>query len=178
MSRSASPPSPSGRTLAPEVDGLPSVSVGIISALDRIWGKAVQTDAKVSPTNYGGPLIDLEGRVQGVLVPASPQAEGETAGFEWYDSGIGFAIPLEDINAVLPRMIKGTEKKPVVLRRGYLGITMRSGDMYEAPPIIGTVAPGSAGDKAGIKPGDLVKSIDGKPVSNYAQVLHRFGGAL
>jgi S1-C subfamily serine protease/predicted esterase len=164
-----------GRTLSPEADGMPSVSVGIISALDRIWGKAIQTDAKVSPTNYGGPLIDLEGRVQGVLVPASPQAEGETAGFEWYDSGIGFAIPLEDINAVLPRMIKGTEKQPVVLRRGYLGVFMRSPDMYEAQPIIGTVSPGSAGEKAGIKPGDLVKAIDGKPVLTYAQILHRLG---
>jgi S1-C subfamily serine protease len=164
-----------GRTLAGEGDVLPSVSVGIISALDRIWGKALQTDAKVSPTNYGGPLIDLEGRVQGVLVPASPQAEGETAGFEWYDSGIGFAIPLEDINAVLPRMIKGTEKEPVVLRRGYLGVTMRSPDMFEAKPIVGTVAPGSAGEKAGVKPGDLVTAIDGKPVLTYAQILHRLG---
>jgi S1-C subfamily serine protease len=165
-----------GRTLAGEGDVLPSVSVGIISALDRIWGKAIQTDAKVSPTNYGGPLIDLEGRVQGVLVPASPQAEGETAGFEWYDSGIGFAIPLEDINAVLPRMIKGTEKEPVVLRRGYLGVTMSSPDMFEAKPVIATVSPGSGGEKAGIKPGDLVKEIDGKPVATYAQILHRLGG--
>jgi serine protease Do len=164
-----------GRTLSGEGDVLPSVSVGIISALDRIWGKAIQTDAKVSPTNYGGPLIDLEGRVQGVLVPASPQAEGETAGFEWYDSGIGFAIPLEDINAVLSRMIKGTEKEPVVLRRGYLGVTMRSPDMYEAQPIIGTVAPSSAAEKAGIKPGDLVKAIDSKAVFTYAQILHRLG---
>jgi S1-C subfamily serine protease len=164
-----------GRTLTPEVEGMPSVSVGIVSALDRIWGKAIQTDAKVSPANYGGPLVDLEGRVQGVLVPASPQAEGETAGFEWYDSGIGFAIPLEDINAVLPRMVKGTEKEPVVLRRGYLGVNMRSLDMYEAKPVIGTVAPGSAAEKAGVKPGDLVKEIDGKPVGNYAQLLHRLG---
>ncbi len=165
-----------GRTLSLEADGLPSVSVGIISALDRIWGKAVQTDAKVSPTNYGGPLIDLEGRVQGVLVPASPQAEGETAGFEWYDSGIGFAIPLEDINAVLPRMLKSPdEKEPVVLRRGFLGVTMASPDMFEALPVIATVAPGSAGEKAGIKPGDQVKAIDGKPVANYSQVLHRLG---
>src|SRR5262245_591144 len=98
-----------GRTLSAE-DGPPSVSVGIISATDRIWGKAVQTDAKISPTNYGGPLIDIEGRVLGVLVPASPQADGALAGFEWYDSGIGFAIPLDDINAVLPRLKKGTEK--------------------------------------------------------------------
>ncbi len=114
-----------GRTLAGGADQLPSVSVGILSALDRIWGKAMQTDAKVSPTNYGGPLIDLYGRVQGVLVPASPRAEGETAGFEWYDSGIGFAIPLEDVNRVLPRMLKGTKETPVNLKRGLLGITMQ-----------------------------------------------------
>ena len=50
----------------------PQVSVGIISAKNRIWGKAIQTDAKISPSNYGGPLIDLQGRVLGVLVPMSP----------------------------------------------------------------------------------------------------------
>ncbi len=75
----------------------PNVSVGILSAINRVWGKAVQTDAKVSPSNYGGPLIDIRGRVIGVLVPLSPQQEGEFAGAEWYDSGIGFAVPLADI---------------------------------------------------------------------------------
>src|SRR5262245_46807733 len=95
-----------GRTWAPS-DAPPSVSVGIISALGRIWGKAVQTDAKVSPVNYGGPLVDVEGRVIGVLVPASPRAEGDAAGVEWYDSGIGFAVPLEDVNATLARLKEG-----------------------------------------------------------------------
>lgn len=162
-----------GRTLSQEADGPASVSVGIISALDRVWGKAMQTDAKVSPTNYGGPLIDLQGRVQGVLVPASPQAEGETAGFEWYDSGIGFAIPLEDVLAVLPRMMKGTEKEPVTLKRGFLGINMQSQDMYEARPTIGTVLPGASAEKAGIKAGDVILEVDGKKVANFAQVKHR-----
>ncbi|MFM7152269.1 MAG: PDZ domain-containing protein [Gemmataceae bacterium] len=165
-----------GRTLSQEADGPANVSVGIVSALDRIWGRALQTDAKISPTNYGGPLVDLQGRVMGILVPASPQAEGETAGFEWYDSGIGFAVPLEDVLQALPRMVKGSEKEPVVLKRGFLGITMRSQDMFEAQPIIGTVMPGSAAEKAGMKPGDLVTQIDGKPVRNHAQVMHRLGG--
>jgi S1-C subfamily serine protease len=164
-----------GRTLSAEADGPPNVSVGIVSATDRIWGKAIQTDAKVSPTNYGGPLIDLEGRVQGVLVPLSPQAEGETAGFEWYDSGIGFAIPLEDVNAVLPRLLKGTEKEPVVLKRGFLNVQMRSADMYETAPVIAAVVPGGAAEKAGVKGGDLIKEIDGRPVDNYAQVQQLLG---
>src|SRR5262249_11704508 len=73
-----------GRTLAVDTETPPSVSVGIVSAIERIWGKCIQSDAKISPTNYGGPLLDIQGRVIGVLVPASPRAEGETAGFEWY----------------------------------------------------------------------------------------------
>ncbi len=164
-----------GKTLDPNPNDPPSVSVGIISAVGRIWGKAVQTDAKVAPTNYGGPLVDLQGRVMGVLIPADPRAEGETAGLEWYDSGIGFAVPLEDINAVLPRLKGGTPEKPVVLDRGILGITPQSGDEYGQPPKIATVAPQSAADKSGIKVGDVILEIDGKPVRNYAQVRHALG---
>ena len=84
----------------------PAMSVGIVSALNRIWGKAIQTDAKISPTNYGGPLVDLEGRVMGVLAPLSPEGQSEASGIEWYDSGIGFAVPLEDILQVLERLKK------------------------------------------------------------------------
>ncbi|MFP6648785.1 MAG: trypsin-like peptidase domain-containing protein, partial [Pirellulaceae bacterium] len=78
-----------GRTLSRETA---NISVGIISATNRIWGKAIQTDSKISPVNYGGALVDIEGRVAGILVPLSPQGQSsELAGTEWYDSGIGFA---------------------------------------------------------------------------------------
>jgi S1-C subfamily serine protease/predicted esterase len=159
-----------GRTWADVSAGPPSVSVGIISAKDRIWGKALQTDAKVSPVNYGGPLIDLEGRVLGILVPLSPQRDDETAGVEWYDGGIGFAIPMEDILAVLPRLKQGTN-----LTRGLLGIRMKSRDQFSAPPVIGEVGPGTAAAKAGLLPGDLIVEVDGKPVSRYAQIQHILG---
>ncbi|OAI51450.1 hypothetical protein AYO44_17120 [Planctomycetaceae bacterium SCGC AG-212-F19] len=164
-----------GRTLGAGDDrsltGPPSVSAGIVSALNRIWGKAVQTDAKVSPVNYGGPLVDIAGRVIGVLVPASPQGNDETAGLEWYDSGIGFAIYMEDINAAFPRLKEGRD-----LRRGLLGITMQGGDQYGAAPTVATVAPDSAASRHGIRVGDVITEVDGQPVNNHAQVLHKLGG--
>ena len=92
-------------------------SVGIISAVGRIWGRAMQADAKISPVNYGGPLVDLYGRVLGVIVPADPRSEGETAGVEWYDSGIGFAVPLEDILAALPRLKEARRSSNARLRK-------------------------------------------------------------
>lgn len=158
-----------GRTWA-GIDHPPSMSLGIISAIDRIWGRAVQTDAKVSPVNYGGPLVDITGRVQGVLVPASPRGEDETAGYEWYDSGIGFAIPLEDIFASLPRM-----KESKDLRRGLLGILPKDGDIYSAAPVIGSVLPQSAAAVAGLKPGDVVTEVEGVRVNRQAQVMHLLG---
>jgi S1-C subfamily serine protease/predicted esterase len=158
------------RTEDRDLNQLPSVSVGIISAINRIWGKAIQTDAKVSPGNYGGPLVDITGRVQGILVPASPREEGETAGIEWYDSGIGFAIPLEDVLAVLPRLREGKD-----LQRGLLGITMQGADQYGSPPVVGTIQPDSAAAKSGIKPGDKIVEIDGKAVNSQAQLLHQLG---
>jgi S1-C subfamily serine protease/predicted esterase len=154
-----------GRALAPNPDLPPSVSVGVVSALNRIYGKALQTDAKVSPVNYGGPLVDIDGRVLGVLVPASPRGEGEAAGVEWYDSGIGFAIPFDDVLAVLPRLKEGKD-----LRRGRLGITPKTAEPYGVPPTIGTVAPDSPAAKAGLQAGDVILEIDGKSVPDHTRL--------
>src|SRR5262249_3499016 len=125
---------------------------------------------KVSPVNYGGPIVDIQGRVQGILVPASPRGQDETAGTEWYDSGIGFAIPPEGINAVLPRLKEGKD-----LKRGLLGITLQSPDIYGATPVVGSVAPESTAAKAGIKAGDIIAEIDGHKVVRQAQILHLLG---
>ena len=159
-----------GRALVPNVDLPPSVSVGVVSALNRIYGKALQTDAKVSPVNYGGPLVDVDGRVLGVLVPASPRGENETAGVEWYDSGIGFAIPLDDVLAALPRLKEGKD-----LRRGRLGITPKTPELYGVASTVGTVAPESPAAKAGIQSGDVILEISGHPVPDYTKLLTVLG---
>jgi S1-C subfamily serine protease len=159
-----------GRTYDNNIDHPPSMSVGIVSATNRIWGKAIQTDAKTSPVNYGGPLVAIDGRVYGVIVPASNRAEGETAGVDVYDGGIGFAVPLEDVYKVLPRM-----RETKVLRRGLLGVTMQSQDAYNAAPVIGTIQPDSAASRAGLAVGDKILEINGKKVPNYSTLQHVMG---
>jgi serine protease Do len=90
-----------------------SISLGIISALNRIHGMAIQTDAKVSPINYGGPLVLLNGTIAGILVPLSPRGGGtSSSGIEWYDSGIGFAIPLKDALVSAEKLRSGNNLEP------------------------------------------------------------------
>ena len=82
----------------------PAISAGIISALKRDQGRALQTDANISPANYGGPLLTIDGRVIGICVPLNPKAKDATASVEWYDSGIGFAIPLSQLDECIAKM--------------------------------------------------------------------------
>ncbi len=160
-----------GRALGADASGPPSMSVGIVSSTGRIFGKVIQCDAKVSPVNYGGPLVAADGKVFGVLVPASPRGETETAGVEWYDSGIGFAVPLGDVFAAAERLKRGKD-----LRRGLLGVTAKvQEEQYNLPATIGAVSKDSAAEKAGIKAGDTVVAIDGRPVTNMSEVQHALG---
>ncbi len=151
----------------------PNVSVGIVSAINRIWGKAIQTDAKISPVNYGGALADVDGRVLGVLVPLSPQDNSPVAGVEWYDSGIGFAIPLEDVLATLDRLKQGKDIRP-----GLAGFSFASQDLYGAEAKIDRVRYDSPMYKVAIKDGDVIVEVDGQKVSRPAQVRHVLGGKI
>lgn len=154
-----------GRTFRADRVG---VSVGILSGKNRMYGRVVQTDAKISAANYGGPLVDVQGRVIGVLTPMSPQASGdnaEMAGAEYYDSGIGFAVPLADVLEILPRLKLGEDLLP-----GKLGVGLKQGSVHVAPAEITTVWRGSPAASAGWKPQDMIVQIDGKPVKTQAQL--------
>ncbi|MEX2112759.1 MAG: trypsin-like peptidase domain-containing protein [Pirellulales bacterium] len=148
----------------------PNVSVGIISALNRIWSKAIQTDAKVSPNNYGGALVDISGRVMGVLVPMSPDGAEEVAGVEWYDSGIGFAVPLEDVLRVLPKLEQGQD-----LRAGLLGVNLKGRGIYSAPVEIALARATGPAYKAGFRPGDKLVEVAGLPIERPAELKHALG---
>ena len=148
-----------------------NMSVGVLSARSRIWGKAIQTDAKISPSNYGGALVDIRGRVLGVLVPLSPQGQGEVAGAEWYDSGIGFAIPLADIMPQLEKLKRGETLKP-----GLLGVALKGRDLYSDPAEIAACQPKSPAYKAGLKAGDKIVEMDGTKIVRQVQLKHALGG--
>jgi serine protease Do len=150
----------------------PGLSAGIISATSRISGRAVQTDANLSPANYGGPLVDLDGRVVGICVPLSPNARNEAAGAEWYDSGIGFAVPLAGLESVIAAMKEGKTLQP-----GFLGVQAQpSGD----PPtgaVIKQVVPDSPAAKAGLAAEDRIVSVGGieiQDVTHLQSVIGRF----
>lgn len=148
--------------------GIPSIAVGVLSAVERSWGRGVQTDASVSPANYGGPLLDIRGRVIGMLAPLPAESAGMVTGSELYDAGIGFAVPLEDILAVLPRMQAGE-----TLAAGILGISYASRDVMTGAPVIATCHPGSPAAKAGILEGDRILAVNGKAVDRIAAVRHQ-----
>jgi serine protease Do len=146
-----------------------AVSVGIVSALNRMYGRVIQTDASVSVANYGGPLVDLQGRVLGILVPMSPQSAGgegsELAGAEFYDSGIGFAVPWEHVLGILERWQQGDDLLP-----GKLGVGLnRDGALFK-PPEITTVWQGSPAAEAGWQPKDVIVAVDGQPVETQSQL--------
>jgi serine protease Do len=145
----------------------PAVALGIVSATDRIGGKAIQTSAAVSPINYGGPLISIDGEVMGMLAPLT--AMGSMGGVELYDSGIGFAVPLEDVRALLPRLEKGETLKP-----GFLGVSVDQG-RTEDGVLVETVQPGSGAEKAGLQAKDLIVAVGGKPVQAYFQLHYALG---
>jgi len=141
----------------------PSLTVGIISALNRMRGNAIQTDAKLNPANYGGPLCDLEGRVIGICVPMAQRA-GELAGVELYDSGVGFAVPKHRVDAIVETLrTRGS------VYRGWLGFVIdpRSPDAA----VILNIAEPSPAHAAGLRPGDKIVRANGQPVLHFGHLV-------
>ena len=146
------------------------VSTGVVSATDRVWGKAIQTDAKVSPANYGGPLLDLRGRLCGILAPLSPRSDKVMGGTEWYDSGIGFAVPVDELMERLDTLKSGED-----LQAGLLGVSLVGKDIYSDDCEVAFCNGNSPAGQAGIRPGDVIVSLNGSKTERQAQLKHVLG---
>ncbi|MFA7235515.1 MAG: trypsin-like peptidase domain-containing protein [Phycisphaeraceae bacterium] len=150
----------------------PAMTAGIISALHRIGGRAVQTDANISPANYGGPLVDIEGRVIGLCTPLNPRTQQAGAGSAWYDSGIGFAVTLTEIEHIMDRMKKGE-----TLKRGLMGVVPSPRISEDGGVKLQQVVPDSPAATAGMATDDRIMTVEGKAVNSpndLMRVLSRY----
>ncbi len=135
-----------------------TVTSGIVSALGRtitapngfsISG-AIQTDAAINPGNSGGPLLDEQGRVIGVN--SQIRTDGGNA-----NSGVGFAVPVDEIKRSLPALEKGEDPE-----RAFLGVS--SGVATEGGAEVGAVIPDGPAAEAGLREGDTIVEIADQPV--------------
>jgi serine protease Do len=139
-----------------------TVTMGIVSAKGRTIGAGpyddfIQTDASINPGNSGGPLFNLRGQVVGINTAINPQGKG-----------IGFAIPIDAVRDVVPQLLATGH-----VSRGRIGVVIQGMDDDLAKAVgldhahgalVEDVEPGSPGDKAGIKSGDVIVSVDGQDV--------------
>ena len=165
-----------------------SISVGVISGLSRsitagdgngsseYLDKVIQTDAAINPGNSGGPLLDLSGNVIGVSVAV---AQGSQS--------IGFALPINSVRQAIDSV-----KRNGIIVRPYVGIrydvlTPAGAKAFGLPVEYGilvgsgsslepAVLPGSPAEKAGIRAGDIITSIDGRKLdseSSFASIIRQ-----
>ncbi len=153
-----------------------TVTYGIVSALGRSglgiegYENFIQTDASINPGNSGGALVTTHGELVGINT-AIVGAAGNV--------GIGFAIPANMVKAIAGQLARYGE-----VQRGQLGVVMQDltqelaralGYSQTSGAVVAQVLPGSAAEKAGIKPGDVIVGIDGRKVRNGADLRNAVG---
>ncbi len=154
-----------------------TVTSGIVSALGRSglgiegYESFIQTDASINPGNSGGALVNLRGELIGINTAIIAPAGGNV--------GIGFAIPTEMAENVMNQLIEHGE-----VRRGMLGVTIQdlTAELAEAfgverqrGVVITQVVEDSAAEKAGLKSGDVVIAVDGRPVNRASDLRNKVG---
>jgi serine protease Do len=162
-----------------------TVTAGIVSALNRSIGliepdqsytgfeKFIQTDAAINPGNSGGALVNLNAELIGINTAIS-----STTGA---NAGIGFAIPVNMARQVMQQLIENGR-----VRRGYLGVqigevTSEFRDALGLPnrngAFVQSVSEGTPAAEAGIKPGDVIRTINGDPIVNVPELRYRIASS-
>jgi len=150
-----------------------TVTMGIVSALSRshlginTFENFIQTDAAINPGNSGGALVDTHGKLLGINTAIYSRSGGSL--------GIGFAIPISTAGSVMEQIIQTG-----AVTRGWIGveaqeITPELAESFElkdaSGALIAGVQRGSPADASGIRPGDILLSVDGKPVKDPQVML-------
>jgi serine protease Do len=151
-----------------------SVTVGVVSFLgrklfDMSLDDYIQTDAAINFGNSGGPLINSRGEVIGINAAISSRA-----------SSIGFAVPINGASAVLPQLrARGR------VSRGYMGVGLRDVDQdlerslqlpVDHGAVVQDITRGSPADRAGLRPYDVIVSLDDRPIANDDQLIREIAG--
>ncbi len=154
-----------------------TVTSGIVSALGRTglgiegFENFIQTDASINPGNSGGPLVNLRGELVGINTAILAPNGGNV--------GIGFAIPVDVVQAVATQLVSQGEVK-----RGRLDIQLQEPDPELAKAmgvegrhgaLVVQVGANSAAFRAGLRAGDLVIALDGTPLTGAADLRNRIG---
>jgi serine protease Do len=149
-----------------------TVTSGIVSAVYRNTGQGgaydryIQTDASINRGNSGGPLFDMRGNVIGINNAIFSPSGGSV--------GIGFAIPADIAAPIVDQLKEGRE-----IERGFLGVGLEPmnddlanslGLARNRGELVQSIQPGSAAEKAGLKPGDIVTKVNGKDVTSEQTV--------
>ncbi|HEY0393122.1 MAG TPA: trypsin-like peptidase domain-containing protein [Candidatus Elarobacter sp.] len=165
-----------------------SVSVGVVSGFNRdepigeggqqvrLFKGLLQTSAPINPGNSGGPLVDYDGRVIGVNQSTANPASAQ---------GIGFAIPSNTVTQVAVALAKTpgqtVNQNSTGTGVGYLGVILQPIDNNtrtqinykdQGGVVVAQVQSGQAADQAGLEPGDVIQSINGKTVNQPADVTN------
>jgi len=150
-----------------------TVTMGIISALGRTLGintyeSFIQTDAAINPGNSGGALVDTKGNLIGINTLIYSQSGGSL--------GIGLSIPTVVAKQIMEQIIQTGN-----VTRGYIGVEVQdlTKELAESFKLTGTEGALIAGvrqkgpaDNAGIKPGDILIAVEGKPVTSSSDMLN------
>jgi S1-C subfamily serine protease len=149
-----------------------SVTQGIVSSLGRtvsegsngaVISSAIQTSAPINPGNSGGALVDADGQVIGIptLAALVPELGGAAA------PGIGFAIPANTAKRIADQLIKSG--KVTNSGRAYLGVGVAT-SVGGQGVIIAAVEPGGPADRAGLRRGEVILSVAGRPTPSTEEL--------